>query len=175
MVTKLFSVVGFGSSGPEFKSHFAVELIPGGVDSACHPSEVGKMRTSLLGWLSHLSILHQSGEPSMIVPNRKGDCFGSTNALQRVWSRWIDGRFRWWWGIQAQLFMNCMAGFPPWNLRPDEQISSLSPFLTSWLALTPPHDVAWPCQLHTHCQVWHQSSRGLTPKLLGSPRRFKMA
>ena len=26
----------------------AVELIPGGVDSACHPSEVGKMSASML-------------------------------------------------------------------------------------------------------------------------------
>ena len=33
-------VVGLGSSDPEFKSHLAVELIPGGVDSACDPSEV---------------------------------------------------------------------------------------------------------------------------------------
>ena len=33
---------------PEFKSHLAVELIPGGVDSACHLSAVGKMSTSLL-------------------------------------------------------------------------------------------------------------------------------
>ena len=37
-----------GSLGPEFKSSLAVELIPGGVDSACHPSEVGKMSASLL-------------------------------------------------------------------------------------------------------------------------------
>ena len=41
-------VVGFGSSGPEFKSCSAVELIPGGVNSACHPSEVGKMSASML-------------------------------------------------------------------------------------------------------------------------------
>ena len=41
-------VVGLGSQDPEFKSHSAVELIPGGVDSACHPSEVGKMSASLL-------------------------------------------------------------------------------------------------------------------------------
>ena len=40
--------VGFGSSGPEFKSCSAVELIPGRVNSACHPSEVGKMSVSLL-------------------------------------------------------------------------------------------------------------------------------
>ena len=42
-------VVGLGSKGPELKkSHFSVALIAGGVDSACHSSEVGKMRTSLL-------------------------------------------------------------------------------------------------------------------------------
>ena len=40
-------VVSLGSEHPEFKSHTAVELIPGGVDSACHP-EVGKMSFSLL-------------------------------------------------------------------------------------------------------------------------------
>ena len=41
-------VVSLGSKDPEFKSHLAVELIPGGVDSACHPSEVSKMSTSSL-------------------------------------------------------------------------------------------------------------------------------
>jgi len=41
-------VVGLGSEGREFKSQSAVELIPGGVDSACHPSEVGKMSASML-------------------------------------------------------------------------------------------------------------------------------
>ena len=41
-------VVGFGSKGLEFKYHSAVELIPGGVNSPCHPSEVGKMSASLL-------------------------------------------------------------------------------------------------------------------------------
>ena len=41
-------VVGLGSEDPELKSHSAVELISGGVDSACHPSEVGKMSASLL-------------------------------------------------------------------------------------------------------------------------------
>ena len=44
----MVKVVGLGSSGPEFKSCSAVELIPGGVNSACHPSEVGKMSASLL-------------------------------------------------------------------------------------------------------------------------------
>ena len=41
-------VVSLGSQDPEFKSPSAVELIPGGVDSACHPSEDGKMSASLL-------------------------------------------------------------------------------------------------------------------------------
>ena len=41
-------VAGLGSSGPEFKSRSAAELIPGGVNSACHPSEVGKMSVSML-------------------------------------------------------------------------------------------------------------------------------
>ena len=44
----MVQVVGLGSSDTEFKSHSAVELIQGGVDSACHPSEVGKMSASLL-------------------------------------------------------------------------------------------------------------------------------
>ena len=41
-------VVGLGFEDPEFISYSAVEFIPGGVDSACHPSEVGKMSASLL-------------------------------------------------------------------------------------------------------------------------------
>ena len=41
-------VVGLGSEDPEFKSRSAVELIPDGVNSSCHPSEFGKMSASLL-------------------------------------------------------------------------------------------------------------------------------
>ena len=48
-VDLMVSVVGLGSEGPEFKSRFSTELITGGVDSACHPSEVGKMSSGLLG------------------------------------------------------------------------------------------------------------------------------
>ena len=44
----MLRVAGLGSEGPEFKSHSAVELIPGGVNSACHPSKVGKMSASML-------------------------------------------------------------------------------------------------------------------------------
>ena len=43
----MVTVVGLGSEDPEFKSPLAVELIPGGVDSACHP-EVGKMSANML-------------------------------------------------------------------------------------------------------------------------------
>ena len=42
-------VASLGSVGLEFKSCCTVELIPGGVDSVCHPPEVSKMNTSLLG------------------------------------------------------------------------------------------------------------------------------
>ena len=41
-------VVGLGSEDPEVKSPLTVELILGRVDSACHPSEFGKMSASLL-------------------------------------------------------------------------------------------------------------------------------
>ena len=41
-------VMGLGSEDPELKSHSAVELIPGGVNSASHPAEVGKMSAILL-------------------------------------------------------------------------------------------------------------------------------
>ena len=41
-------MVGLGSEDPEFKSCFSVELTPGGIDSACHPSEVGIMSVSFL-------------------------------------------------------------------------------------------------------------------------------
>ena len=44
----MLRVVGLGTLDPEFKSLLVVELIPGGVDSACHPSEVGKMSANLL-------------------------------------------------------------------------------------------------------------------------------
>ena len=41
------SGAGLGSEGPKLKSCLAVELIQDGVDSACHPSEVVEMRTSV--------------------------------------------------------------------------------------------------------------------------------
>ena len=73
-------MVGFGSEGPEFKSRLSVELISGGVNSTCHPSEVLKMSGSML-------VYCLIGDPSRIVPNSQGDCLSSTNALHRVWSQ----------------------------------------------------------------------------------------
>ena len=61
-------VVGLESSDPEFKSPFSVKLIPGGVDSACHPSEVGKMSASLL--VSCIGVATRPG----LCPNSQGDC-----------------------------------------------------------------------------------------------------
>ena len=60
-------VVGLGSEGPEFKFCLAVELIPGGVDSACHPSEVSKMSVS---FRNDLAIRVSCGE----VLTRPGLC-----------------------------------------------------------------------------------------------------
>ena len=105
--------------GPEFKSCLAVELIPDGVDSACHPSEVSKMSTILLGWLSNLSILHWSNDLSRIVPNNRGDCFGSTNALYRVWTQWIldvvFGPISQWWRITLKILVARSGSSPKCN------------------------------------------------------------
>ena len=40
-------------------------------------------------------ILCLSGDLSRIVPNSPGNCLGSTNALHRVWSWWLDGWIDW--------------------------------------------------------------------------------
>ena len=80
-------VVGLGSQGPEFKCCSAVEFIPGGAISAYHPSKVGKNECQLS------AILCRSGDPSRIVPNRQGECVGSTNALHSMvpMDEWMDG------------------------------------------------------------------------------------
>ena len=97
-----------GSKDPEFKSRSAVELIPGGVDSARHPSEVGKNEYQLDG------ILYWSGDPSRIVPNSPGDCFGITDTLYTVWSQWMDGPPSCW-GPPCKLpCSNEILGSPHW-------------------------------------------------------------
>ena len=78
-------VVGLGSLDPEFKSNLAVELIPGGVDSARRPSEVGKNECQLAG------ILCWSGDLSRIASKSQGDCLGCSNALHRVYVP-MDGK-----------------------------------------------------------------------------------
>ena len=56
----------------EFKSHSDVELISGGVDSACHPSEVGKMSASLLvscvGVATHPGLCPIAKETASVAP-----------------------------------------------------------------------------------------------------------
>ena len=46
----MVKVASLGSWSPTFDPLSIVELTPGGVDSACHPSEVSEMGTSVLGY-----------------------------------------------------------------------------------------------------------------------------
>ena len=78
-------VVGLGSWDPEFKSASADELIPGGVDSVCHPSEVGKMSASLLvssGGVATVQCCAQSPR-RLLMQHRR--------SATRVWSQWMGG------------------------------------------------------------------------------------
>ena len=83
-VSLMVRVMGLGSKDPEFKSHSAVELVLGGVDFACHPSEVGKTGTSLLA-------------SCVGVATRPGSCAiaketaSAAPTLCKVWSQWMDG------------------------------------------------------------------------------------
>ena len=71
-VALMVRVVSLGSQDPEFKSHSAIELKPGGVDSACHPSEVGKMGASLLvscvGVATHPVLCPIAKETDLVAP-----------------------------------------------------------------------------------------------------------
>ena len=56
---------GLRSKGLELESLLAVELTPSGVDSACHPSKVSKMSTSVLvieGTASAEQLHHQKND-----------------------------------------------------------------------------------------------------------------
>jgi len=79
-------VVGLGSSDPELKSHSAVQFITGGVDSACHPSEVGKMRASLLvscvGVATHPGLYPRAEETAYAAP---------TLCIEYDPNGWMDG------------------------------------------------------------------------------------
>uniref|UniRef100_A0A8C4QEY6 Uncharacterized protein n=1 Tax=Eptatretus burgeri TaxID=7764 RepID=A0A8C4QEY6_EPTBU len=65
----MMRVVGLGSKDPEFKSHSAVELIPGGVGSACHPPKVGKMSASLL-----VSCVRVATRPGLFSTHLSSQC-----------------------------------------------------------------------------------------------------
>ena len=88
VVGLMVRVVGLGSEDPEFKSHSAVELIPGGVDSACHPSEVGKISASLpvscVGVATRPGLCPIAKETAYIQPPMLCN-------LHRVWSQRMDG------------------------------------------------------------------------------------
>ena len=83
-------VADLRSWGPEFKSPLAVELIPGGFDSACHPSEGGKNEYQLAGMIEPFEYPASEWRLSRIVSSSPGDCFGSTDALHRVWSQCMN-------------------------------------------------------------------------------------
>ena len=60
-------MAGLGPQGPEFEPLSPVELILGGVDSACHSSEVGKMSTSVLV-IGALHQRHTRGPQIVMLP-----------------------------------------------------------------------------------------------------------
>ena len=62
---------GLKSLGPEFEPPLCCQHNTRWVDSDCHPSEVGKMSTCLLGRMSHFSMLRQIGDLSRIMPLAK--------------------------------------------------------------------------------------------------------
>ena len=74
----MVGLVGLGSDNPEFKSDSAVELIPGGVDSACSHSEVGKMSSSMLvhciGVATHPRLCPTAKETASAAPRLCTEC-----------------------------------------------------------------------------------------------------
>ena len=64
----MVQVAGLRSQGLEFEPLSAVELTQGGVDSACHPSDVGQMSTS---------VLVIEGPASTAQPRPENDATGS--------------------------------------------------------------------------------------------------
>jgi len=78
-------VVDLGAKVPEFKSHSAVQLIPGGADTACHPSEAGKMSASILvqcvGVLTCLGLYPIAKETAEAAP---------TQCTEYGPNRWMD-------------------------------------------------------------------------------------
>ena len=85
-VSLTVKVVGLGSQHAEFKSHSAVELIPGGVDSACHPSEVGKMSASLL-----ISCIRVVTHPGLCPMAKETALAAPTLCTEYGPDGWMDG------------------------------------------------------------------------------------
>ena len=79
-------VAGLGSEDPEFKSPSAVELIPCGVDSASHPSEVGKMSASLL-----VSCVEVATRPGLCPIAKETASAAPTLCTEYGPNGWMDG------------------------------------------------------------------------------------
>ena len=88
----MIRVMGLGSGGPEFKSRSAVELIPGGVNSTCHPSEVGKMSASLL-----VSCVGVATRPGLCPIAKENASAATTLCTEYGPDGWMDGAiYRFW-------------------------------------------------------------------------------
>ena len=79
-------VVGLGSSDHEFKPHLAVELIPGGVASACHPSEVGKISASML-----VCCVRVATHPGLCPITKESALAAPTLCTEYGPNGWMDG------------------------------------------------------------------------------------
>jgi len=60
-------MAALGSKGAEFEPLSAIELTPGGVNSACCPLEVGEMNTSALV----IGALHQRHTHSLVLHTKE--------------------------------------------------------------------------------------------------------
>ena len=60
-------MAGFGPESPEFDRLSAIELTPGGIDSACHPSNIGVMSRSVLV-MGALHQRHSRAPQPMMLP-----------------------------------------------------------------------------------------------------------
>ena len=68
-----------------------VKLIPGGVDSACHPSEVGKMSASLL-----VSCVGVATRPGLFPIAKETAYAAATLCTEYGPDGWMEGVQSWW-------------------------------------------------------------------------------
>ena len=85
VVDLMVRATGLGSSCPELKSCSAVELIPGGVNSTCHPSKVRKMSASML--VSCVGVRTRPG----LCPIAKETASAAPMLCTEYGPQWMDG------------------------------------------------------------------------------------